>query len=272
MTKHDIALLALKSLLKEVSLYPKPGLVDPIDCGSHTDMDYITFIDSACELVPGFERYYEVGAHHDGPITTLLDVIRITGIENESAMFKATHSINTHKGANFMFGVVIAVMGYLNNPDYPTLRKGICDMTQGLVERELSSISNPTTHGERMYIMHGFTGIRGEVEAGIPHVFEIALPLLIEGNADEKSMKRALLALIASNDDSNMVKRGGVAGLKFGKELASQPYNDLDEHLRVMNTSFKEKNLSPGGSADLLALALFIYDYNIHLVQEKNVV
>lgn len=262
MQKNRIVLLALKALLMELSLHPKPGLVDPLDNGSHSDMDYLTFLDSCFALAPGFDRYFDAGLYHQGTAPQLFDMIRSIGIENEKAMFKATVDINTHKGANFLFGIVLAALAYFELPDLLSLRQGIKDMTAGLVDRELRSLTEYKTHGEKIFERYRYTGIRGEAEAGLPCVFELALPILMEEESDfSYRLKKALLALIAVNDDANMLKRGGMSGLEYGKELAGMPYEDIDSHLETMNSRFKERNLSPGGSADLLALTIFLYYY-----------
>lgn len=49
-----IAALATQSLLYEVSVTPKPGLVDRANNGSHPDMDFYTFLRSAATLTPWF--------------------------------------------------------------------------------------------------------------------------------------------------------------------------------------------------------------------------
>lgn len=254
--------LAIKSLIYEVSMHPKPGLVDPIDSGSHKDMDYYTFIDSCFALRDGFTNYFTCGREHDGNLKELFDKIRLVGMDNERAMFEATVNINTHKGANFLYGIVIAAIAYLDYPSLEKLQEAIKEMTKGLVFRELTSLKEYHTHGEKVYRDYGMDGIRGEVERGVPNVFDVALPILKEDSDLEHSMKLALIKLIAINDDSNMLKRGGIEGLEFGKSLAKQSYTDLDDHLKMMNEKFIKRNLSPGGSADLLALSIFLKMYD----------
>lgn len=260
--------LAIKSLVLEVSLYPKPGLVDPIDAGSHTDMNYFTFIDSCFALRPGFLNYYKTGLNHKGSPSELFDKIRLVGMDNENNMFEATNNVNTHKGANFLYGVVIAAIAYKNYPKLRDLQKLIKEMTKGLVFRELESLQDFKSHGEKVYQKYEIAGIRDEVEKGIPHAFDIALPLISEIN--DLNLKKALLALISSNDDSNIIKRGGIEGLVFAKDLANKININTDEteinkHLLHMNTEFKNLNLSPGGSADLLALSIFLKMYEFEI-------
>ena len=57
-----IACCAKKALLYEVSVTPKPGLVDRADSGCHRDMDYHTFLDSIASLPPYFEICAAEGA------------------------------------------------------------------------------------------------------------------------------------------------------------------------------------------------------------------
>ncbi|QIK69604.1 triphosphoribosyl-dephospho-CoA synthase CitG [Erysipelothrix sp. HDW6C] len=264
MNATEIANLALKSLIHEVSLAPKPGLVDPIDNGSHSDMDYFMFLDSCFSLQPGFVIYYETGISHSGTPRQLFDEIRSIGRANEAAMFSVTDHVNTHKGANFIFGVVLAALGNLGTPTLDELSQMIRRMTVGLVKEELESLTVYTTHGERIFEQFGYTGIRGEVENGLPTIMKHALPILSDELIPyQKRLKLALLEIIKFNDDANMLKRGGIEGLNYGKSLADTPYDDLDYHLRMMNYEFIKRNLSPGGSADLLAVAIFLHHYQI---------
>ena len=253
--------LAVKSLIQEVSLYPKPGLVDPVDVGSHDDMDYYTFIDSSFALIPGFRKYYQTGQKHEGSPRELFDRIRKVGMKNEELMFLATGNINTHKGANFLYGVVISAIAYLGSPSLEELRRVIQNMTVGIVEEELASLKEFKTHGEKVFDQYGFTGIRGQVEDGLPLIFEVALPIIKENKDYPMQLKKALLELIRWNNDSNMLKRGGIEGLNYGKDLAKQEYQDIDQHLLLMNQQFVKRNLNPGGTADLLALTIFLKMY-----------
>ena len=65
-------------------------------------------------------------------------------------------------------------------------------------------------------------------------------------------------------DDSNMVTRGGVAGLREAQAWASglvsrRPDDDaLVAELRAADDRFVARRWSPGGSADLLALTWFL--------------
>lgn len=59
--RNAVASLAVRSLLYEVCVTPKPGLVDREDSGSHTDMDIFTFLSSASALWSYFAQCAETG-------------------------------------------------------------------------------------------------------------------------------------------------------------------------------------------------------------------
>lgn len=52
MKPEELARLATRALIYEVSVNPKPGLVDPVSSGPHPDMSVFTFIDSSLSLQP----------------------------------------------------------------------------------------------------------------------------------------------------------------------------------------------------------------------------
>jgi len=258
---------AIKALIYEVALSPKPGLVDAYDNGAHTDMDFFTFLDSAFALKPFFEQYYSAGQSCcDNPMQ-LFSNIRLIGIEAEKAMLEATHNVNTHKGANFSFGVVLAAMGanhQKNTYDLPAIINTIKEMTVQLTS-ELGKDS--VTHGQRMYQNYGITGIRGEVASGFPIIINHALEFMKEKNelSLQTKLLKCLLIIMSKNDDTNILSRGDMEALAFTKQEAkrilSLNQSQLIEQLTKLNQVFIERNLSPGGSADLLALTIFFSFY-----------
>ena len=57
----QLAALAVTALLEEAALFPKPGLVDPVSQGAHTDMDFTTLVRSAAALRQGFSECACIG-------------------------------------------------------------------------------------------------------------------------------------------------------------------------------------------------------------------
>ncbi len=170
---HYAASLAQRAILYEVSTAPKPGLVDRDNAGAHKDMDFFTFMASSSALYRGlYECTMEGLNFEEKDHTKLLDRIRKPGIQCEKAMFEATNKVNTHKGIIFSMGILCAVVGRLFK-EYNTenfIIEDICEevkkVTKDLTEKDFKGIENKKvlTHGERLYIEHGFKGIRGEVE------------------------------------------------------------------------------------------------------------
>ncbi|MFD2306259.1 triphosphoribosyl-dephospho-CoA synthase CitG [Enterococcus termitis] len=271
---------ALQSLLFEAALYPKPGLVDPISNGAHTDMDYLTFLDSSQALAPYFYDYLQLGLAHEGSPVELFQKVRLLGQQAERAMLEKTNGINTHKGANFSFALILASIGKLLQNKQLYLPFSEADthavfdytkrMTVSLLEQDFSDLANKSmlTNGEKLYLDHGFTGIRGEAAAGYPALQLTALPFLRQRHSsnDKKNFLLLLLSLMATVEDSNLINRGGLDAWKQVKKLAAQQLAtlsdevtiyELEESLAVFDQVLIQKNLSPGGSADLLALSYF---------------
>ena len=70
-----------------------------------------------------------------------------------------------------------------------------------------------------------------------------------------------LLHLIAKVYDTNLYKRGGVEGVFFAQDCARKLLLSGDptvETVRKMDAELTERNLSPGGCADLLAVTYFL--------------
>lgn len=273
---------AQRAILYEAVLTPKPGLVDAVNMGSHHDMDIFTFIDSSSNLFKGFYLYAKAGLECTGSEKELFSAIRKIGIQVEKDMFKATKNINTHKGINFSMGIVLAAAGYylrdkdideniiLTPSDTDEILNTVRVMTEGLVKSDFENIKKKEklTHGERLYVEKGFSGIRGEAERGFPTVEKTSLPRLREIGHSDMSMEQKLLDvlfhLMSISDDSNIINRGGLEGLEFVKSVSKEflmtelIFEDgFREKIQEMNNLFVEKNISPGGSADLLSITIF---------------
>lgn len=267
------ARLACKALLYEVCTTPKPGLVDREENGSHKDMNIFTFMDSASTLWPYFQSCTQIGRRTaDFPAKHTFLLLRSYGRKAEADMFSATKGINTHKGAIFSIGILCAALGRLpreqwGHPDI--VLKECSAMTEGLVESDFSGLTkeNAVTMGQKLYLNHGITGIRGQMEAGLPAVKDVGLPALKKGLSQGLDINRAgcgaLLALITAAADTNMIARTSLA---IWQETVSQVRDILAENpypgteiLHQLDLEFIEKNLSPGGSADLLAVCYLLY-------------
>ena len=170
----DAARLSVRALLYEVTTTPKPGLVDRRNSGSHKDMDVFTFMDSAAALYPYFEACARMGrGTAERPASETFEALRPLGCEAEGEMLEATGGVNTHKGAVFSVGIVCAALGRLDRAlwaDAARVLAEVSAMTAGLTEKDFADVTaeNAATTGQKLYAEYGITGVRGQVEAGLP--------------------------------------------------------------------------------------------------------
>lgn len=275
---------AIRSLERELFLTPKPGLVDCQDNGAHQDMDVSTFLASIKALSPFFYRYAEVGwqSSQEKPCV-LFDQLRRIGIEAEKAMFTATEGINTHKGANFSFALLLGASGrYLaeklrsmtpsqgwSAEDSLAVCRLVRSMTAHLLDSDFAQLSEShgLTYGERIFLEYGLKGPRGEASSGFPTLTSKALPFLRQQLAQEDSetaLFQLLIYLMTVVEDGNLIHRGGIkAWQAVRQEMAALLAQNLDKAELIQalcnyNQILIARRLSPGGSADMLALTLYL--------------
>ena len=272
----DAARLATQALLYEVAATPKPGLVDRENSGSHKDMDFFTFQASAAALYPYFSQCVKIGRTTEDPRETFRR-LRLPGKLAEGEMLHATAGVNTHKGAIFSMGILCGALGRLERQQWSDPKAVLAEcaaMTKGLVNSDYVNLTLETakTAGQKLYLQYGITGVRGQAEAGFPAVFHVGLPKLEAALAAGKSINEAgcaaLLAMLASTADTNMIHRGGYelakeASQKLRALLEKEPFPS-PETLEALDAEFSKKNLSPGGTADLLSLT-----YMLHFLKEE---
>ena len=103
---------AIRALLHEACITPKPGLVDRANSGAHTDMNLFTFIDSGSALGGYFHDVALIGmAYPRAPAEEVLPRLRYRGLLAEDTMLSATGGVNTHKGLIFSIGILCAALG-----------------------------------------------------------------------------------------------------------------------------------------------------------------
>lgn len=264
--------LAYCAMRKEVELTPKPGLVDSANNGAHRDMTINTFYSSIDAIVP-FVRKYIHGAYtiYYQDSQHIFQALRQIGIECDKAMLRATKGINTHKGMVFCLALVCGALGLMKAKKESftckALHVNIKTLCSSLVERDLI-IKKPHTAGARFFYESGSLGIRGEAQEGFPTLFSGSLPYYRaqkEKFTEEIALKKTLLLLMSTLEDSTLWSRGGIEGLAYVKSKAAQWLlhvetnpQSLDETLNLFDADLIQKNLSPGGSADMLALTWLI--------------
>lgn len=288
-----LAALAVTALLEEAALFPKPGLVDPVSQGAHTDMDFSTLVRSAAALQQGFYECACIGSASAAqeqslpstptqldaaiPASAVRKQLQHAGLALEHAMFTATKGINTHKGAIFLFAYLLGAAGRLlrspgggQHPLTAELCAEVRTLAAGSVAEWRVQLSSKQayTHGEQMFLQHGCCGIRGEVEAGLPLVERYATYLTnLRSNTRQLPQRDVylytLLGIIAENEDTNVLFRAGRAALtdlqtRCAAITASGVTGSALHHaVEELDAYCIERHISPGGSADIFAAVIF---------------
>ena len=145
-------------------------------------------------------------------------------------------------------------------------------MTNEAVEKEFCRMEKrePSTYGEKLYREYGERGIRGQAQLGFPVLALTAYPNLSysrrHGYDLNKSNINTLLCTIAELNDTNVLARGSHNDLNWLKHKAVMSLKRGGaftasgmEQLVQMNQECIWRNISPGGSADILAAAIFLW-------------
>jgi triphosphoribosyl-dephospho-CoA synthase len=266
---RHIALLAVRSLYRELALYPKPGLVSFRDNGAHFDMNAATFVRGLFSLRGYFVAIAAAGMRGAG-----FSELQQLGLAAESHMLRATRGINTHRGAIFTHGMLAAAAGCASVRNMmlsdDNLRATVIDnWSRDLRAIAVACAASPS-HGQLMAARHGVTGARGEALLGFPSVFEIALPALrsalARGADTQHAQLHTFFVLLAKTTDTNVLYRGGAEGLQF-IQMQAQDFLERGsvfepgwhESAETLHHQCSARNLSPGGCADLLAAAWFVH-------------
>lgn len=256
---------ATVALYDELALDPKPGLVSFADNGSHRDMNAGTLLRSLFALRRYFPAIAAAGAADEG-----FAVLQRLGIAAEARMLASTGGVNTHRGAVFTLGLLCASAGrVLAGGD--VLSAGSLRAT--LLARwggDLEDLAHRPrlSHGRDAARRYGLRPAAAEAALGFPVLFDVALPALRRTTHLGTKLARlqTLFEVMAVLDDTNLAHRGGLEGLRWAQQQArafveaggvAQP--DAIDQAQALHAAFVARNLSPGGAADLLAAACWLY-------------
>jgi [citrate (pro-3S)-lyase] ligase len=253
---HLIAHLATEAMRAELFTTPKPGLVDRHDNGAHRDMDLAIMGKSIDALQPYFTQLALYGSSNEEPAA---DEVRNIGLEAERAMLDATCGVNTHRGALFAMGLT-------------TLAAAWCQAHEGEVEeqalrrliKQVAGQFAPTagTHGNDAVNAHRVMGALDFAKDGYMTLFNDWLPSYRRYLAEdaETANHRLLLLIMSQLDDTNVIHRVGFDQAQQVKREAQELLDNFDlSRMEQMNRDYIALNISPGGSADMVALTLFIH-------------
>ncbi|WP_248746678.1 triphosphoribosyl-dephospho-CoA synthase [Pseudomonas sp. MWU12-2037] len=272
-----LADFAVEALIDEADLSPKPALVDRRGNGAHTDLHLGLMHASALSLWPMFKEMAEAaygGAPQQAasPHSTIVidlslrEALGRIGRDGEQAMLQTTGGVNTHRGAIWALGLLVAAAALdpsAVSANALTLRAA----RLALLDDRYAP--NSSSHGSQVAQRYGARGAREEAQLGFPAVTQLGLPQLkrtrLAGHGEQNARLDALLAIMTTLADTCVLYRAGVPGLQAMQQGARavleaggsaslagrRCLHELDQQLLAMNAS-------PGGAADLLAACLLI--------------
>lgn len=258
-----IAHLATRALRTELNTTPKPGLVDSRDNGSHTDMDHAIMMRGIRALHPFFVRLALLGYAPQLPSHS--EVVSI-GLEAERAMLVATGGVNTHKGALFALGLAVIAAAHAATHTAAMSANPPAFLSATIAALAAAFPDTQGTHGSRAKVeaspMVTLKSALDNAREGYARLFDDWLPFYAARRRanDTYAPHRTLLRIMAELDDTNIVHRSSVDTMIQVKMQARQLLHDFSEPgLEAMNRSFIMRNLSPGGSADMLSMVVFLH-------------
>jgi triphosphoribosyl-dephospho-CoA synthase len=282
-TAWSLADHAVQALADEAELTPKPGLVDGRGSGSHSDMTLELMLRSA-EALRGTFAEIASAAFGRTPDQPLREQLAAIGRRGEQAMLAATGGVNTHRGAIWALGLLVAgaaICETATRSPSDTAGEAVGEAA-GRSAKQIAATAGaiacfddraappaPSSHGLLVRQRYGATGALEEAQRGFPHVTRVALPALRaarrRGEKEHFARLDALISLIAILGDTCLLYRGGVAALveaKLGAQavIAQGGVSTIPGRLALeeLDATLRRLRVSPGGSADLLAAALFL--------------
>lgn len=264
-----LAVAAVAALHDELKAYPKPGLVSPVDSGAHADMDFALMSKSVDALLQPLALLAAAG--REG--RSFEDALMPLGIAAEQRMLAATGGVNTHRGAIFSMGLIVAAIARAGTlaarvaPDAvrATLRREWGEALEAHAARGSAAAS----HGALVRRNTGRDGARREAALAFPSVFEVGIPALRQALAagldPNAASIQTLFVLMAAVDDTTVLYRGGLDGGSFVRDAATTFLADGGclragwfARAERLHRAFIERNVSAGGCADLLACTLLV--------------
>lgn len=267
---YIVAHLATRALKAELNTTPKPGLVDTHDSGAHRDMDHALMMRSIRAMHPYFVRLATLG-YDSTQLPAHNDIVSI-GLEAEKAMFKSTGGVNTYKGALFSMGLAVTAATYIiGRGKVATTTHGKEYVPGDLLSATITQFANgfpdtSGTHGSRAkQLAQSGCSLKSALDnarEGYTQLFGEWLPFYetrIKGD-DSYVKHKTLLRIMCDLDDTNIVYRTDYATMQQVKTQARHLLEDFSEAgIEDMNRDFVGRNISPGGSADMLALVVFLF-------------
>ncbi len=241
-----------------------------IDSGSHHDMNKDTFLASIAALDDYWMQMIMLG-EKNAPFSELV----AAGKAAENAMLCATNDINTHRGAIFILGILVAgcAANYVKQAKFAMIPDLIRNLWGASI---LQHRTNKISHGQQVrdqYLLNKCDIIHHAAD-GFGDIFSQYVPLLkiFYPRDGEAAYIQLFYYILSQVQDTNLLYRGGLVGLEFAQTQAQKFINaggimqtNWLIQAQSIHQQFITRNLSPGGCADLLAATIFVYHAEVEL-------
>jgi len=253
-----LADLAVDALIDEADLSPKPALVDRRGNGAHSDLHLGLMHASALSLWPAFKDMAEAAQQLARIDLPLREALGRSGREGERAMLATTGGVNTHRGAIWALGLLVAAAAL--EPD-SRAAGSVALRAARLALLEDRHAPRPLSHGAQVAQRYGVGGAREEAQQGFPAVLQWGLPQLRRSRArdhgEQNARLDALLAIMTRLADTCVLYRAGEAGLQAMQDGARAVLEAGGSaslagrrRLHQLDLQLLTLNASPGGAAD----------------------
>jgi len=251
---HQLSYFIDISMMDELNLHPKFGLVTKYSQGSHKDMDYSLMVCAKEAIIPFLIKIFDYTYHSNEPEGFVLFHVQAIGMAAEKAMLESTKNINAYKGLVYHLGYVLYALAKVIKKQEPleAVFARLMEANPGFEEHILKA---PDSFGKRIYLEKGIGGARKEMSEGLPHVKQ-AMKLLDQ--YDRLSFYKVLKYLIINTEDTTLYKRVGISEAeKIKKRFIDLNVSD-DSEIQRLTDECIQLSCSFGGSADLLVVTLFL--------------
>jgi len=250
----DIVRKACKhSMMLELDLHPKFGLVTKKTSGSHKDMNYGLLEKTQDVIIPYLVDMFEIG--YTNSIKDIYSKIKKIGLKADEKMLEFTKGVNVYKGVIFSLGIICAAFGYKMN-NLVMKSHSILNISKDISKSVMNEYTLHDTFGSKAYKEHMIGGARLEAHSGFPNVKEAALMI---NNFDNDTLLKALVHLIINLEDTVLLKRAKNLDKYYDikLEFSNLDINNIDD-VNKLDKKMIDQNISFGGCADILICALFI--------------
>ncbi len=258
---------AISSLKQEVMAHPKFGLVTKESNGKHKDMDYNTFLISIEAMKPYLYEFANEGfSFNDNTFNNVREI----GKRAEINMLKATNGINTHKGAIFLFALLLPsiVNVIYNGEPFKNIQKNIKFLSRNILDDFKNlEYKSELTYGEKIYLKYGITGIRGVAKDGMDIAFNLTEKFLNDKSCKNILAINILINVMSKIDDTVILHNGTIQTVHYIKKevnniISVGGFNTQEGKKKTFNLTEEciKLNISPGGSADLVSIILTLIE------------